>query len=171
MIPVWELRVVKLMVRTHTKCGSARETARKMKLPYKDVLKFLDWLWAYQQQGRRATKYGRGMNRVTAEQYLAYLYENNVSIEEASAAVQWPRHLVWNAVGGRQQWSKPAHRARLYAPVSEPEYRIDDPTPEQVAAALEKIRAGWSPAQLAAQEGSDRYEVPSGVPTGMIGFD
>jgi hypothetical protein len=171
MVPVWELQVVKSLVRTHAKCGSARETAKKMKLPHKDVLRFLDWLWAYQQQGRRATKYGCGMNRVTAEQYLAYLYENNVSIEAATAAVQWPRHMVWRAVGGQQQWSKQSHRTRLRVPAKEPEYRRDDPTPEQVAAMAAEIRAGWTPAQLAAQEGRTRYEAPSDVPTGMVHFD
>lgn len=171
MIPVWELHVVKLIVSTYTKCGSARETAKKMKLPYKDVLKFLDWLWAYQKQNHRATKYGCGMARVTAEQYLAYLYENNVAIEEAAAAVQWPRHTVWNAVGDRQQWSKPSRRTRLYAPAKEPERRPDDPTPQQMAAELEKIRAGWTTAYREAQERRAVYEIPSDVPTGMVNFD
>lgn len=171
MIPVWELHVVKLIVQTHAKCGSARETARKMKLSYNDVLKFLDWLWAYQKQGQRATNYGCGMARVTAEQYLAYLYENNVSIEAAAAAVQWPRHTVWRAVGGRQQWSKQAHRTRLQALVKKEPEHPDDPTPAQITAEGARLRAKWTPAQLAAQEGRAPYAVPTDVPTGMVNFD
>lgn len=168
---VWDICVARSVVSTHAKCGSARETAKKLRLQYEEVLRFLDWLWAHQKQIENPVKSGRKLARPTVTQYLTYLYEHDASLDDVVDAVQWPRHRVWQTVGTEYEWRKSKNRARLAARASEPEYQVGDPTPEQLAAELETIRGKWTEGVRAAQEKTGPYTIPTGVDLGLVNFD
>lgn len=157
----YDLKTVRLMCRMYRKHKCARTVARKMELPYHDVVQLLDWVWAQQEQGQRDPRAGLGVREsLNAEQYLRYLYAQNVSSKTAAAAVGWPEQRMWQAVGGKFQWLKITGRKPLSIRQPDPEFLPGDPTPEEIAAALPQLRKGWSAPRLAEVEQPARYTIP-----------
>jgi hypothetical protein len=171
-VVIHDLKTVRTMIRMYKQEKCLRTVARKMTLPYKDVVQLVDWIWAQQEQWRRNPEAGLGVGELSAEQYLRYLYTHNASSEAAAAAVDWPEERVWRAVGGKFQWCKRTKRKPLSVRQPEPELMLTDPTPEEIAAALPKLRESWPAARLAEQEGPEgRYKIPCNVETGMVNFN
>jgi hypothetical protein len=165
---VHDIYVVRLMIKLYAKSKSATEVARKMMLPKAEVLALLNWVWEQQDQTRRGPQCGIGVDELAAGDYLRYLFERNVSAEDAAAAVGWPVHRVLSTCGGRRQWKKKAGRKPLSVRQPEPEYLFGDPAEAVVAQELEKLRESWPAVRFGEKP---RYEIPQDVDLGLVNFD
>lgn len=157
---IYDISVVRLMIKLFGKTKSASDVAKQMMLPKADVLALLNWIWERQDQVHRSPRYGVGVDTIDARVYLRYLYEINASPEEAAAATNWPLDRVLSSYGGPDQWRKKSGRNPLSARQPEPEYVPGDPPPVAVVQELEKIRDEWPAFRFGAKK---RYEIPQDV--------
>lgn len=164
---VYDICVVRLMIKVYEKTKSAAEVARQMMLPKADVLALLNWIWEQQDQVQRPPRHGVGVESITAGVYLRYLYETNVSAEDAAEATNWPLDRVLLSYGGPSQWRKKSGRKPLSVRQPEPEYVLGDPPAGVVAQELEKIREEWPASRFGAEK---HYEIPQDVDLKLVNF-
>ena len=164
----YEIYVVRQMIRLYAKEKSAAEVARKLLMPKADVLSVLSWAWERQEQVKHPPHRGVGVAEITAVEYLRYLYEHNVSAEDAAAAVCWSPERVMSTCGGRNQWSKKSGRRRLSVQQPDPEYVLGDPPAHVLEQELEKLREDWPANRLSVPP--QHYEIPQGVDLKLTNF-
>jgi hypothetical protein len=143
------------VVGVYNELRDVRDVAKKLKLPYQEVFKIIDWLWRAE-HSREADLNGRMPQSVlpwlTQQRWANYLYHNNYRVLDAADSLRWTAHDVLHSCGGPTQWAKTSNRKPVLATAEDEEHETDgpdkdDPTPEEIQARALEVQARWTPSQ------------------------
>lgn len=155
MKPLSFLRAEDVVTR-YNELRDVREVAKKLRLPYQEVFKIIDWLWRAE-HSREADLNGRTPQTVlpplTMQRWANYLYHNNYRALDAAASLFWPIQSVLNSCGGPEEWAKARDRRPVLALAEDEDAEVlegpadDDPTPDEIRTRALEVQALWTPSQ------------------------